>query len=249
MADRDAAPGRDQLGQRIGSRIDDRAGRQHRAGVAQFVARGENGNARPAADLERAPVGGRGEAEAGGRQPCAGGNQQLPGREVAAGGADIAGRAGRGDDSDPVAVALDDLLDDDSAGALRNDAAGRDPHRRTRSDAAAERSAGGGLADHAEARACHCLRFAHGIAVHGRHRVRRLIPRGDDIGCQRRPPAVGDRQRFSLDRSHVREQQRTRLVQGEQGHSRRQSPDLPPLFATSSIRSIVIPRALDFSMS
>ena len=64
-----------------------------------------------------------------------------------------------------------------------------------------------------------------------------------------RPAALRDRQRLGIDRRHVREQQRARLVEREQGHSRRQSPDAPPVFATSSIRSIVMPRALDLSMS
>ena len=104
---------------------------------------------------------------------------------------------GRLGDADVIAVDCRVFLDDDGVGAVGNDAAGENPHRFAAAYLPLERAAGGDLADHLEP----CGEIggvgrAHGIAVHRRHRLRRLgTPRGE-IARQHPMPGRIERDHF-----------------------------------------------------
>ena len=88
---------------------------------------------------------------------------------------------------DGDAAVLDDgvFLDDDGVGAVGDHAAGKDPHRLAGADCSVERPAGRDLADHLEPRR-HMggIGRAHRVAVHRRHRLRRLGPQRRDVARQ-----------------------------------------------------------------
>jgi hypothetical protein len=247
---RNAAPRGDELGQRVSRRIDGESGLERRARLAQLVARGEQGDSRPAANLERAEIGGRGQADAGGSQLHSAMDQNFAFAEVAAGAANEGRRARLRGYADPIAMALNDLPDDYAVRARRHHAAGRDPDRRSGDHGAGERDSRGRVADHGQHGADPRVAQCHRISVHGGNRIGRLVPCRDDVRGERSAAAIGDGQRLGFDRSHIRQQQGPRLIQRDQAHSsRRQWPDLPPLFSTSSIASMRIARSPDFSMS
>ena len=88
-------------------------------------------------------------------------------------------------DGDAAAVDHGVFLDHDGVGALGDHAAGKDPHRLARADRLFERPSGRDLADHLEPRrACGGVGGAHRIAVHRRHRLRRLGAQGRDVARQ-----------------------------------------------------------------
>ena len=101
--------------------------------------------------------------------------------EIDAGGADMPPGNGGFRDGDVVAVDASVFLDDDGVGAVRDHAAGEDPHRFARGHLPLERAAGRDLADHLQPRReIGGIGRAHRIAVHRRHRLRRLrAPRRD----------------------------------------------------------------------
>ena len=113
------------------------------------------------------------------------GQQHIAFAKVDAGRADMPSRARGFGDGD--AAVLDDgvFLDDDGVGAIGDHAAGKDPHRLAGADFSVERPAGRDLADHLEPRRDMVgVGRAHRIAVHRRHRLRRLGPQRRDVARQ-----------------------------------------------------------------
>ncbi len=103
------------------------------------------------------------------------------------------------------------FLDHDGVGAIGNHAAGEDPHRLAGADRPVERPAGRDLADHLEPGAgLRGIGRAHRIAVHRRHRLRRL-------GAQRRDVARQHAVVGRIERDHFLGQ---RLGAGENGGKR-----------------------------
>ena len=105
--------------------------------------------------------------------------------KVDAGGADVTSRDRCLRDGD--AAALDDgiFLDDDGVGGIRDHAAGENPHRFARANRLFERAAGRDLADHLEPRRdVGGIGRSHRIAVHRRHRLRRLGAQRRDVARQ-----------------------------------------------------------------
>ncbi len=85
----------------------------------------------------------------------------------------------------PLSVSHGVFLDDDGVGAFGDHAAGKDPDRLARAKRLVERAAGRDLADHLEPRpGGRCIGGAHRIAVHRRHRLRRLGAQRRDVARQ-----------------------------------------------------------------
>ena len=74
--------------------------------------------------------------------------QHIALAEIDAGGADVPPRNGGFRDGEAIAVDAGVLLDDDGIGAVRDHAAGEDPHRFAAADLSLERAARGDLAYH-----------------------------------------------------------------------------------------------------
>ena len=111
--------------------------------------------------------------------------QHVAFAKIDPGDADIAAGACGFRDGDGIAVDDRVFLDHDGIGAIGNHAAGEDARGLARTDRAIERPARRDLADHLQP----CLRprsvgGAHRIAVHRRHRLRRLRAPGGDIARQ-----------------------------------------------------------------
>ena len=109
------------------------------------------------------------------------GQQHVALAEIDAGGPDMPPRCGGFGDGDVIAIDSRVFLDDDRIGAVRDDAAGEDSHGFALAYLAVERPPGGDLTDHLQPRReIGGIRRAHRVAVHRRHRLRRLrSPRGD----------------------------------------------------------------------
>ena len=154
--------------------------------------------------------------------------------------------ADRGDHH-PVAVLLGILLNHHGVRALRDRGAGEDAHRLAGPQLAGKAMTGGALAD--DPQGARAVGGAHRPAVHGRGGERRLIARGGDV--HRQNPSQRQRQGNSLglERRGGGEHARARLLDAEQPHAPRQSPDAPPLFSTSLTASMVMPRSAALSMS
>ncbi len=122
-------------------------------------------------------------------------------------------------DGDVVAVDCRVFLDDDGIGAVGDDAAGENPHRLVGGDLLLERAAGRDLADHLQPRGeLGGIGRAHRIAVHRRHRLRRL-------GAQRRDVAREHAMIGGIQRDHflgqglgAREDRAERIGNRHQGH-------------------------------
>ena len=98
-------------------------------------------------------VGRGGQADvAGAEAPCRRRPGVAGGENPAAGAADVAAGGGGLAHPDLVAVAVRVLLQQDGVGAVRDQAAGEQPHRLAGADRAGERMAGRGAADHGPAR-------------------------------------------------------------------------------------------------
>ena len=88
-------------------------------------------------------------------------------------------------DGDAAVLGDGVFLDDDGVSALGDHAAGKDPHRLAGADCSVERAAGRDLADHLEPRRDVVgIGRAYRIAIHRRHRLRRLGPQRCDVARQ-----------------------------------------------------------------
>src|SRR5690606_3519468 len=124
-------------------------------GVARhddLIARGEEGDARPAPDLEPWHVHGRRQTDLARAQPAPGLEPDRAGVKIEAGGAYVATLGRALAHHDVGAVDVDVLLDDDGVGSVRHRAAGEDPHRLARPHRPGEGAAGRRLADACEPR-------------------------------------------------------------------------------------------------
>ena len=191
---RHAAACRDEGGERQRVRADNLVRPDRIAGHDDLVAGREDADARPAMHKQPRPVHRRRETDVARGQSSPGLEQHIALGEIEPGAAHIAAVRRAFPDSDPVAVALGVLLNDDRIGAGRQWRAGEDPRRLAGPNRAAITGAGRDLGN--DAQACGHLRDiigAHGIAVHGGHRERRLrAPRRDILG-QDASDRIGDR--------------------------------------------------------
>ena len=161
--------------------VGDLARGQRAPSLDEFVAGGENRDARAAADRKlvgaahrRGSNGARGQAGSRGEQAFAGGEIARAGADMAAARAGaVAGQGQRG------AVYSDILLHDDGVGAAWDDRAGEDAHRFAWVHGATRRSTGGAFADDGP-RAGEFVE-ANRIAVHGRYWRGGLVALGKDI--------------------------------------------------------------------
>jgi hypothetical protein len=93
-----------------------------------------------------------------------------------------------------IAVAGRVLLNDDGVGAVGDHAAGKDARRLTLADGARERPSGRDLADDGEpGRGLRDVFGPRRVAVHRRHRRRRLCPARRKVGREHAPECVGER--------------------------------------------------------
>ena len=122
---------------------------------------------------------------------------------------------------DGDATAFDDgiFLNDDRVRAFRNYPAGEDAHRFAGADSPLERPAGGDLAGHLEPRrGARGIYRAHRIAVHRRHRLRRLGAQGRDVACQHTMMGRIQRDHLLRQRLGAREDGGKCIGNGHQGH-------------------------------
>ena len=139
--------------------------------------------------------------------------------EIDAGGADMPPGNGGFRDGDMIAVDAGVFLDDDGIGAVGDHAAGKDPHRFAAAYLALERAAGGDLADHLQPRGkIGGIRRAHRIAVHRRHRLRRLRPPCGDVARQDAMMRGIERYGFFGQRFGAGKDRSKRIGDGHQGH-------------------------------
>ena len=139
--------------------------------------------------------------------------------EIDAGGADVApGDRGFGDGD---ALAVDDrvFLDHDGVGAVGDDAAGEDPRGLAGAQRPVERPAGRDLADHLELRPDRRgVGRAHRIAVHRRHRLRRLGAQRRDVARQHAVVGRIERDHLLGQRLGARKNRGQRVGNRHQGH-------------------------------
>ena len=122
-------------------------------------------------------------------------------------------------DGDMIAIDSGVFLDDDGIGAIRDHAAGEDPHRFASADLALERAAGRNLADHLQPRGeVGGIRRAHRIAVHRRHRLRRLRPPCRNVMCQRTMIGGIERHHLLWQRFGAGKDRSKRIGDRHQGH-------------------------------
>ena len=111
------------------------------------------------------------------------------------------------------------LLDHDRIGAVGNDAAGEDPHGFTCADSPLEWPAGGDLADDREpGPRLRGVGSAHGIAVHRRHRLRRLGASRRDIARKDAMERLIQRDHFLRERPGAGEDRGEGVGNRHQGH-------------------------------
>ena len=122
-----AAAGAHQGGEGVGVGGDDAARRDGLAGQGDFVAGGEQHDARPAVHAHPRVVGGGDEADVTGVEAAAGGNKHVPDGEILAGAADVA--AGYDSLVHPhlVAVGGGVFLQQDGVRTVRHQAAREQP--------------------------------------------------------------------------------------------------------------------------
>ena len=139
--------------------------------------------------------------------------------EIDAGGTDMPPRNGGFRDGDVVAIDASVFLDDDGIGAVRDHAAGEDPHRFAGADLALERAAGRDLADHLQPRGeIGGIGRAHRIAVHRRHRLRRLRSPRRDVARQHAMIGSVERDHFLGQRIGAGKDRGKRIGNRHQGH-------------------------------
>src|SRR6185312_11574827 len=124
--------------------IDDLAGLRLGAGHHQLVARADDGDLRPAVDLDLRIVHRRREHQIAVVEAAAAREQHLALAEVDALAADVLALDAGALDDDAVVLALGHLLNDDAVGAVRHHAAGKDARRLAGADQAFEWMAAGG---------------------------------------------------------------------------------------------------------
>ena len=160
-------------------------------------------------------------------QERAAGQQHVAFAKVDAGGADMpSGDRGFGDGD---GAAIDDgiFLDDDGVGAIGDHAAGEDPDRFAGADRSFERTARRDLADHLQPRGgIGRIGRADRIAVHRRHRLRRLGAQGRDVARQH--PVIGgiERDHFFRQRLGACENRPQRVGNRHQGHGKTSKANL-----------------------
>ena len=139
--------------------------------------------------------------------------------EVDARGADVPPRNGGFLDRDALAVRDRVLLDHDRISAIGNDAAGEDPHGLAGADRSCKRPARRDLADQGE-RGIDLRRIdrAHRIAVHCRHRLRRLRAPRRDIAREHAVEGCVERDHLFRQRLCARQHRSERVGNRHQGH-------------------------------
>src|SRR6185369_1851783 len=142
------ALGARQRPQAVAVGIDDLAGAGGYAGHHQLVAGAEHRDFRAAVHRKLRIVHAGGERQIAIGEAASAIEQNIALAEIDAGGPDMPPRNGGFRDGDLIAVDAGILLDDDGVGAVRDHAAGEDPHRFASAYLPLERAAGGDLADH-----------------------------------------------------------------------------------------------------
>ncbi len=139
--------------------------------------------------------------------------------EIDAGGADVP-TGDRGFlDHDPLAGGDRVLLDHDGVRATGNDAAGEDPYGLAGADRPGERSARRDFADHGEFRIDRRgIGRAHRVAVHRRHRLRRLRAPRRDVTREHAMVGLVEGDHFFRQRLCTRQHRSKRVGNRHQGH-------------------------------
>ena len=93
---------------------------------------------------------------------------------------------------------------------------------------------------------------AHRVAVHGGRREGRLRQARGDVFREDAAEAIGERHTLGRQRLDTGQEPRHRLVDRKKAHPfarARQSPERPPLFSSSRMSVIDMPRSAAFAMS
>ena len=139
--------------------------------------------------------------------------------EIDAGGPDMPPGNGGFRDGDMIAVDAGVFLDDDGIGALGDDAPGENARRLARANRTAERPSRRDLADHLQPRLkISCVGRAHSIAVHRRHRLRRLRPPCRDVARQHAMKGIVERDHFLGQGDRAGKDRSKRIGDRHQGH-------------------------------
>ena len=216
------------------------------ARLDHFLAGGQHCNARPAGDEQFRSSGGRGQGQTPGIQPHARVEQPGAGFEVLSGGTDVA-RFGDGRNDHHFTVARGVFLNHHRVGAGRHGRAGENPHRLAGTQIARKTVSRRAFAD--DLARSGAIGGPHGPAVHRRGGERGLIAGRADVFAEKMAQSAGERDVLRGDMGQVAGHPRPRVVDAEQLHGARQSPDAPPLFSSKRTVSITMPRSAALSMS
>ncbi len=203
----------DRFGNGIGARVGV-------AGPGQLVTGGKDRDPRPQGDRHLGVIG-RGCGDQRARdKPGARRQQRIARREIAARGANVAGRAIAGGEAHARAIALRVLLDDHSRRTRRNRRPGEYARRLTCFERARPRSARARFADHLEP-PVRCGRVTrHRVAIHRRDRRTRGLAAGDQVCGQRSPRRVGERNRLAAQWVDLGDQRQSRVEGDRRAHAR-----------------------------
>ena len=147
-----------------------------------------------------------------------------------------------------VAIACGVFLDQDGVGPRRHRRSSKDAQGRSCRNRRGRRTAGCAFARHAPRP--RMLGRAHGITIHRRQIGPGLVAQGNQILRQPAADSLADRHRLRRQRLCKSEQAGLRLCDRQQAHSgRRQSPDLPPVFAISLTSRMTIALSSALAMS
>ena len=181
-------------------------------------------------------------------------SSDVAGSEVEAGRPDVAGLAATGSRTriaSPSRVGV--LLDQDRVGAVRHRRAGEDAHRLAGAERAGEALAGARHADDLKRRAGRRLGGAHGVAVHGGGGEGRLRRARRKVVGEHAAGRIGERHGLGRQRLDAGEKPRAAPRRPEAGSSlapsARQSPERPPVFSSSRMSVMRMPRSAAFAMS
>ena len=177
---------RDRRGDDRAVGVVDRGRAQRLAGLHQFVAGGDDGDARPARDGDLRDAAGRQHADLARADDGAGAQQRLAAGDIGAGiGDELSGRSGAADLDRARPRRLGVLDHDDGVCAARHRTAGRDRRGRARQDRPRRRDAAGD----------------HLVVQHHAHR-RRLAGRSEIGRTHRKAIDIGAVERRHVDRRH-----------------------------------------------
>jgi hypothetical protein len=193
---------------------------QRAAGGLQFIAGGEHRDLRAGVNRQRRVIHRCGQHHIAVGEAPAARKQDLTFLEIEAGATDVPAGEGRFLDDDALAFAPGILLDDDGVGARRHHAACENASGFAFGNAAAERMAGGHLADQAKRRrSIRDIGGTNRVPIHRGQIGRWLGPPRGDIRGQHPPIGVIQRDAFSRQRLHVSQHLGKRVGDRQQRHA------------------------------